>query len=405
MQPELALRFAVQHDANVWQCFCNLLGVNPDQIPANSVQTASLPLRLGGLGLRSAERTLPAAHWASWADSLAMINARHPAVAGSIMRALETNVEVPFVREVQRCVDTLVEADFAVPSWEELADGVRPPPSHDEEEPNQSKHGWQKVAGHSLDDRKLQVVSPMLSACDQALLRSQAGPLAAVPFTCFPTSRLTRLDPPVFRTLLLRRLRVPLPLTVRACRCGLFLDAFGHHRSACAVSGVLGRRGFAVESAAARICREAGARVMVNVFVRDLDLGVVDRLDARRLEIVADGLPLFGGAQLAIDTTLVSAIRQDGTPRRGAATRDGVALTEARRRKARTYPELTGQGAGGGNRRSVVQRDCIVLVFTSTCQIQGSAGRDARKCSGSLASQVGFDAQLCCCSGVRTVTA
>ena len=103
------------------------------------------------------------------------------------------------------------------------------------------------------------------------------------------------MDPPVFRTLLLRRLRLPLPLTVRACRCGLFLDAVGHHRSACAVSGVLGR-GFAVESAAARICREAGARVMVNVLVRDLDLGVVDRLDSRRLEIVADGLPLFGGA-------------------------------------------------------------------------------------------------------------
>ena len=124
--------------------------------------------------------------------------------------------------------------------------------------------------------------------------------------------------------------------------------------SACAVSGVLGRRGFAVETTAARICREVGARVMVNVFVRDLDLGVVDRLDARRLEIVADGLPLFGGAQLAIDTTLVSAIRQDGTPIRGAATRDGVALAEARRRKARTYPELTpgwkGSSGGAGNR-------------------------------------------------------
>ena len=73
-----------------------------------------------------------------------MINARHPAVAGSIVRALETNVEVPFVREVQRCVDTLADAEFAVPSWEELADGVRPPPSHDEEEPIQSKHGWQE---------------------------------------------------------------------------------------------------------------------------------------------------------------------------------------------------------------------------------------------------------------------
>ena len=118
--------------------------------------------------------------------------------------------------------------------------------------------------------------------------------------------------------------------------CSLML--FGHHRSAYAVSGVLGCRGFAVESAAARICREAGARVMVNVLVRDLDLGVVDRLDARRLEIVADGLPLFGGAQLAIDTTLVSAIRQDGTPRRGAATRDGVALLEARRKGSKDVP-------------------------------------------------------------------
>ena len=85
---------------------------------------------------------------------------------------------------------------------------------------------------------------------------------------------------------------------------------------------------------------------MVNVLVRDFDLGVVDRLYAHRLEIVADGLPLFGGGQLAIDTTLVY-----GTPRRGAPTRDGAALTEARRRKARTYPELTGQG---GRARLVV---------------------------------------------------
>ena len=60
-------------------------------------------------------------------------------------------------------MDTLVEADFAVPSWEELADGLGPPPSHDEEEPSQSKHGWHKVAGHSLDDRKLQVVTHALN--------------------------------------------------------------------------------------------------------------------------------------------------------------------------------------------------------------------------------------------------
>ena len=68
-----------------------------------------------------------------------------------------------------------------------------------------------------------------------------------------------------------------------------------------------------MENAAARVCREAGARVWTNVMVRDMDLVPNDRIDNRRLEVVADGLPLFGGAQLAIDTTLVSALRRDGT--------------------------------------------------------------------------------------------
>ena len=62
----------------------------------------------------------------------------------------------------------------------------------------------------------------------------------------------------------------------------------------------------AVESAIARTCREGGARVSTNVFVRDSDLGQFNHLECRRLEVVADGLSLFGGAQLAIDTTLVS---------------------------------------------------------------------------------------------------
>ena len=35
---------------------------------------------------------------------------------------------------------------------------------------------------------------------------------------------------------------------------------------------MLGRRAFATESAAARVCREAGARVTTNVMVWDLDM-------------------------------------------------------------------------------------------------------------------------------------
>ena len=56
---------------------------------------------------------------------------------------------------------------------------------------------------------------------------------------------------------------------------------------------MLGRRGFALESAAARVCREAGGRVAANLFVRNMDLGLPRSGDNRRLKVVVDGLPLF----------------------------------------------------------------------------------------------------------------
>ena len=65
---------------------------------------------------------------------------------------------------------------------------------------------------------------------------------------------------------------------------------------------MLGRRGYPLEVAAAQVCREGGARVFTNVYVRDMDLAAFNALDSSRLEVVADGLTLFGGAQPAMDT-------------------------------------------------------------------------------------------------------
>ena len=72
----------------------------------------------------------------------------------------------------------------------------------------------------------------------------------------------------------------------------------------------------------------------------DMDLARPDGLDNRPMEIVADGLPLFLGAQLAVDTTLASVLRGDGAPRSQCANEDGAALVAARRRKEATYLEL-----------------------------------------------------------------
>ena len=63
--------------------------------------------------------------------------------------------------------------------------------------------------------------------------------------------------------------------------------------------------------AAAQVCREAGARVASNVMLRDRNLDV-PLADARRIEVLANGLPLYQGAQVAVDTTLVSPVSRDG---------------------------------------------------------------------------------------------
>ena len=125
---------------------------------------------------------------------------------------------------------------------------------------------------------------------------------------------------------MLRRLRLPLPVTENTCRCHRRLDPLCDHRAACSTSGVLRSR-------------EVGARVTSNTRLADLNLAV-DRLDDRRLEVVANGLPPWGGAQLAVDTTLVSPLDSAGRPRRRGGRTRGAALVEARLRKERAYPEL-----------------------------------------------------------------
>ena len=96
-----------------------------------------------------------------------------------------------------------------------------------------------------------------------------------------------------------------------------------------------------IERMAARICREAGARVTTDTFVRDLNLDAAVR-DNRKLEVIANGLPLYHGAQLAVDATLVCPVKRNGRPQPRSDTVPGAWLTEARKRKNNTYPELVG---------------------------------------------------------------
>ena len=192
----------------------------------------------------------------------------------------------------------------------------------------------------ACDERALETHLSHLNPASRALLLSQAGPHAGRALTALPTSAAVALPSEHLRVLLLRRLRLPLPLAPRVCRCRGRLDPLGDHRSACATSGVLASRALPLEHAVARVCREGGARVARNVRVADMNIDVPVS-DARCIEVVAHGLPLWHGAQLALDATIVSPVTRAGEPQPGADTRPGAAVHAAARRKRRqTYPEL-----------------------------------------------------------------
>ena len=172
---------------------------------------------------------------------------RHPAVADMI------------IRRVGWVIWSGV-GGFEPPSWISLANGG-----------NQRimnlagvRQGWQHEAASRVERcvPGCRVDAPSCPATNRPLLRSQSGSHSrSTVDTCFDQSSIA-VRPPSCSGFFSCAACVSLYLSrLVVCRCGRQIDPFGHHRAACSRAGVLGRRGYAVESAAARVCREAGARV------------------------------------------------------------------------------------------------------------------------------------------------
>ena len=372
---------------------------------------ASLPFRTGGLGLRNVQRTRSTAYWASWADVIPMIRLRHPEVADHIVLSLSRGLGGFHLEGAFESRALLLRAGIDAPEWGDVDRGQRPRCRPDDEFPGFSRQGWQNFASSQMEEAFFQHnVVPRLEPTEQALVQSQRGLMAGIPFFCPPVSCASRFDVQCFRVLLLRRLWCPLPLSSAICRCGQPLDPRGYHRAACVTSGVLGRRGYPLESCAALVCREAGARVFTNLCEQDLDLLPGVPVDSRRLEVVADGLPLFHGAQLALDTTLVSPVRADGGPRRQCATTDGAALEQARRRKELRFPELTGEQGRArlvvlacetGRRWSEEAQDFLRQL--ARARARSEPPRNQRRCEACLVQEVVYGTLLLRGTSVRDV--
>ena len=87
------------------------------------------------------------------------------------------------------------------------------------------------------------------------------------------------------------------------------------------------------------MCREDGGPVATNRVIRDLDLAMPSAGDSRRIQIVVDGLGLFGGSQLANDATVVGPVGADGLFREGFAAKRGTGPTTKGTRWLKHAPE------------------------------------------------------------------
>ena len=122
-----------------------LLGEIPTEGENDARKLSTLPMRLGGLGLRSAERCAPAAFWASWADALPMIAKRNPEVASEVVHKLSQEEEPleECLLELHTASSTLDRQGFYWrPSWVDQHDGKRPL-QWSVREPGEWPHCWQ----------------------------------------------------------------------------------------------------------------------------------------------------------------------------------------------------------------------------------------------------------------------
>ena len=205
---------------------------------------------------------------------------------------------------------------FDRPAWHLLAAGARPPLRDELPEPCERVRGWQFHACSAIETfHREQALLPVLPPAHRALLRSSSGSGAAHWLLALPTSPEATMRPEVMQTALRRRLCFPLPVGAATCpasSCRRRLDNLGDYLVCCTRAGGVQRRTRPLERAWQCVFREVGARVVVQPFLRDLDVSVGAR-DGRRVDMVARGLPLYGGLLLCGDVCIVSVVRGDGS--------------------------------------------------------------------------------------------
>jgi len=349
--PEL-LAYAAAHDAALQEGFASVVHLPRERWILESPRLVCTPRRYGGLGLRSAVRTAPAAHFAGWAAALPLWQRRFPADCGRALAHLRAAAGPPCVLAAREAAAALAAEGWVAPAWAALAAGADPAahagPGAPAPEPGEWRHGWQFYAADARERHAAVHFLGALNSVGRALLGSQSGPHAGESLAAIPWCPALRMTSARFVSTLRRRAWMPLAVGDAVCPCGAVLDPFGVHLLSCMRSGAVQRRAASLERAFMGICVEARGRCRWKPLVRDLNFGPPGELlaaeDTRQLDFACFGLPVFGGMPLAVDATIVSPISAEGVPHAGCALDADEVFASAEAAIARDYGDVARGG-------------------------------------------------------------
>ena len=163
--PSRSAECAVGHDVGMLQAMESVLEGLP------GATQISLPMRMGGLGIRSASRLAPSAFWASWADALPMLQDRLPSISKpksqTFLMGHRRQAAWESFKQPHRC--SIATVSSAVQGGRALQGSTSSPSTDPSLE--SGRHGWHASEHHF----RVTVVLAQTCAADQAHLRSHSG--------------------------------------------------------------------------------------------------------------------------------------------------------------------------------------------------------------------------------------
>ena len=235
------------------------------------------------------------------------------------------------------------------PLWIDIAAGLRPPDlAVCGSDLGEWRHGWQFHASDAIAKASWNILMHELAApsfrqnaatTGKSRVRSCMGPYSATWLTVCPTTDALTIKSSVLQFAIRRR------LGIAACWDGP--DPHGHTRVA-ARGANMNARHRDMNAAWRQVLSEAGGLLPqrnVERILRSTHVPVPPD-DCRRLDLIVPGLNVERGLPLFCDTTVLSPIAGNGTPRPGTSNRDGRILEDAQNDNDDIYSEVITSGLG-----------------------------------------------------------